>query len=86
MKFELPPRYRILRGSLSIDINASNLDCLAPRPECGAGGVIVGLGEGAKRDVPAFFVSAQENAFRVQEWRSRQFPSFHQLVASIDPA
>ena len=68
MNFELPPRYRILRRSFSPDINASNLDCLAPRPECGAGSVVVGLGEGAKRDAPAFFQHAD-----VEDGRSLEF-------------
>jgi hypothetical protein len=36
------------------DINGDNLICLAPRPECGAGGVFGGLGEGAKPDAPLF--------------------------------
>lgn len=29
-------------GPLPADINAANLDCLTPRPECGAGGVVRG--------------------------------------------
>ena len=39
---------------LALDINASNFDCLTPRPECGAGASWVGLGEGAKPDAPLF--------------------------------
>ena len=34
--------------------NPTNFDCLAPRPECGAGASAVDLGEGAKRDAPLF--------------------------------
>ena len=45
-------------GPLPADINAANLVSLTPRPECGAGGVSGGLGEGAKPDAPAFSVTA----------------------------
>ena len=64
MNFKLQPRKKILRRSLRPDINASSFSCLAPRPECGAGGVRGGLGEGAKPDAPFLFTEASKTAAR----------------------
>jgi hypothetical protein len=55
MNSDLHPRGSILRGSFSPGYNAANFRLPHIRPECGAGGVAVGLGEGTKPGAPPLY-------------------------------
>jgi len=67
---------------LPADINGDKF-CLTPRPECGAGGVLGGLGEGAKPDAPFLFTEASKTAARKATiyWRDMLFISPESLPA-----
>jgi len=64
-EFEIASSLQNLVMVLRPGYKGANFDCLAPRPECGAGGVVRGLGEGAKAGAPAFHLTRKE-------WRPQQ--------------
>ena len=59
-EFEIASSLQNLVMVLRPGYKGANFDCLAPRPECGAGGVVRGLGEGAKAGAPAFHLTRKE--------------------------